>query len=94
MATKYNTVTKTVTAIQFTFDVLKELYLFLGYNDIQFSIKDRTLSGIITLDDGSKKAINKNDYVVKYSDGTIETYTSTEFKKIFVEVAETSTEEA
>ena len=94
MATKYNMVTKTVTAIQFTFDVLKELYLFLGYNDIQFSIKDRTLSGIITLDDGSKKAINKNDYVVKYSDGTIKTYTSTEFKKIFVEVAETSTEEA
>lgn len=93
MATKYNTITKSVTAIQFTFDVLKELYLFLGYKDIQFSIKDRTLTGVITLNDDSKKAISKNDYVVKYSDGTIETYKPDEFKKIFVEATTTSTEE-
>lgn len=93
MATKYNTITKSVTAIQFTFDVLKELYLFLSYKDIQFTVKDRTLGGIITLNDGSKKAIDKNDYIVKYSDGTIETYKPDEFKKIFVEVTKTSTEE-
>ena len=93
MATKYNTIVKSVTAIQFTFDVLKELYLFLGMKDIQFIIKDRTLTSIITLDDNSKKTISKNDYVVKYSDGRIETYKPEEFKKIFVEVATTSTKE-
>ena len=29
MANKYNTIVKSVTAVQFTFDTLKELYKFL-----------------------------------------------------------------
>ena len=29
MATKFNTVTETVTAIQFTFDVLKDIYFWI-----------------------------------------------------------------
>lgn len=93
MASKYNTIIKSVTAVQFIFDTLKELYIFLGMKDIQFAIKDRTLSGIITLNDGSKKTINKNDYVVKYSDGLIETYKPDEFKKIFVEATTSTTTE-
>ena len=93
MASKYNTIVKSVTAVQFTFDTLKELYMFLGMKDIQFAIKDRTLSGIITLNDGSKKAIDKNDYVVKYSDGLIETYKPDEFNKIFVEATTSATTE-
>lgn len=93
MASKYNTIVKSVTVVQFTFDTFKELYMFLGMKDIQCSIKDRILSAIITLNDGSKKAIDKNDYIVKYSDGTIETYKPDEFKKIFVEATTSATTE-
>lgn len=45
MATKYNTVTETVTAEQFTFDTVKAVYSFLDYRDISFSVRERTLSG-------------------------------------------------
>ena len=85
MAKKYKTKVENVTAIQFIFDVLKELYEFLNYRDITYNIKNRTLSGVITLPDESKRAINKNDYIVKYSNGTIEVYSPEEFNKNFVE---------
>lgn len=85
MAKKYKTKVENVTAIQFIFDVLKELYGFLNYRDITYNIKNRILSGVITLPDESKRAINKNDYIVKYSDGTIEVYSPEEFNKNFVE---------
>lgn len=85
MAKKYKTKVENVTAIQFIFDVLKELYEFLNYRDITYNIKNRNLSGVITLPDESKRAINKNDYIVKYSDGTIEVYSPEEFNKNFVE---------
>lgn len=85
MAKKYKTKVENVTAIQFIFDVLKELYEFLNYRDITYNIKNRVLSGVITLPDESKRAINKNDYIVKCSDGTIEVYSPEEFNKNFVE---------
>lgn len=85
MAKKYKTKVENVTAIQFIFDVLKELYEFLNYRDITYNIKNRILSGVITLPDESKRAINKNDYIVKYSNGTIEVYSPEEFNKNFVE---------
>ena len=85
MTKKYKTKVENVTAIQFIFDVLKELYEFLNYRDITYNIKNRNLSGVITLPDESKRAINKNDYIVKYSNGTIEVYSPEEFNKNFVE---------
>lgn len=85
MASKYKTKVENVTAIKFVFDVLKELYEFLDYRDISYTIKNRTLSGVITLPDGSKHGINKNDYIVKYSNGVIEVYNPEEFNKKFVE---------
>ena len=85
MAKKYKTKVENVTAIQFIFDVLKQLYEFLNYRDITYNIKNRNLSGVITLPDESKRAINKNDYIVKYSNGTIEVYSPEEFNKNFVE---------
>ena len=85
MTKKYKTKVENVTAIQFVFDVLKELYEFLNYRDITYNIKNRILSGVITLPDESKRAINKNDYIVKHSDGTIEVYSPEEFNKNFVE---------
>lgn len=85
MASKYKTKVENVTAIQFTFDVLKELYIFLGMRDVSYTIRERILSGVITLPDGSKHGVNKNDYVVKYSTGVIEVYNPEEFNKNFVE---------
>lgn len=94
MAKKYKTKVENVTAIQFAFDVLKELYEFLNYRDITYNIKNRILSGVITLPDESKRAINKNDYIVKYSNGTIEVYSPEEFNKNFVEASALTTTEA
>ena len=84
MADKYRTVQKNVTAIQFTFDVLKDIYLFLNYGDVVFSVKSRTLSGIIMGKDNAKLNVNKTDWIVKESDGTITIWKDDEFKKEFV----------
>ena len=86
MATKYNTVTETVTAIQFTFDNLKEVYSFLGYADCTFTIKSRTLNGVLTDQNGNKLSVQKNNYVVKDANGAITIWTSEDFKKHFTEV--------
>lgn len=91
MATKYNTIVKSVTAIQFSFDVLKELYMFLNYKDVTYQITNRVISGIITMSDDTKRRVEKHDYVVKYSDGTVEIYKPEEFKKLFVEASSTTT---
>lgn len=84
MADKYKTVQKNVTAIQFTFDVLKDIYSFLNYGDVVYSVKSRTLSGIVTGKDGVKLNVNKTDWVVKESDGTVSVWKDDEFKKEFV----------
>ena len=84
MAGKYKTVQKDVTAIQFTFDVLKDIYLFLNYGDVVYSVKSRTLSGSVTGKDGVKLNVNKNDWIVKESDGAISVWKDDEFKKEFV----------
>lgn len=84
MEKKYKTVQKNVTAIQFTFDVLKDIYLFLNYGDVVYSVKSRTLSGIVTGKDGVKLNVNKTDWVVKESDGTVSVWKDDEFKKEFV----------
>ena len=65
MATKFNTVTETVTAIQFTFDVLKDIYLFLDMRDVSYVVKNRTLTGTVTDPNGIKLAVNKTDWIVK-----------------------------
>ena len=87
MADKYRTVQREVQAVQYTFNVLKELYLFLGMKDITFSVKDRTLGAIITGASGEKLSVSKNDFVVKDSDGGITIWKPDDFKKEFVAVA-------
>lgn len=86
MVGKYNTVTKTVTAIQFTFDVLKDIYSFLGYADVTYSVKNRALMGVITDPDGIKLSVNKNDFIVKDLSGRISIWKAEDFKKEFTEV--------
>ena len=81
MADKYNSVTKTVEAIEFTFDTLKDIYMFLGMKDVTYSIKDRKLSGIVTGKNGEKLAVQKLDFVVKDSDGNISVWKPDEFAK-------------
>lgn len=84
MADKYKTVQKEVRAIQYTFDVLKDIYLFLGMADITYSVKSRTLSAIVTGKDGVKLNVAKTDWVVKDSDGVITIWKDGDFKKEFV----------
>lgn len=86
MAKSYNSVVKTVQAIQFSFDTLKEIYEFLKFADVTYSVKSRTLTGIVTGKDGVKLNVNKNDYIVKDSDGNVTVWKYNEFNKEFVEV--------
>lgn len=86
MATKFNTVTETVTAIQFTFDVLKDIYLFLDMRDVSYAVKNRTLTGMVTDPNGVKLAVNKTDWIVKDSSGNVTIWKDADFKKKFVEV--------
>lgn len=84
MANKYKSVQKTVTAIQFLFDNIKEIYLFLGMKDFSMSVKNRNLSGIITGSNEEKIPVNKSDYVVKDSDNIISVWKESDFNKNFV----------
>lgn len=86
MATKYNTVTETVTAIQFSFDTLKEIYLFLDMRDVSYSVKNRTITGVLTNKDGTKLYVQKTDFVVKDSNGNVTIWTKDDFNKHFTEV--------
>lgn len=86
MATKYNTVTETVEAMKFIFDNLKPIYLWLGYADVSYYVKNRTLSGIVTGANGEKLSVQKNNYIVKDSLGNITIWVDDEFKKHFTEV--------
>jgi len=86
MADKYNSVVETVTAIQFTFDALKNIYMFLGMNDVTYSVKNRTLSGIVTGANGEKLSVQKTDFIVKDSSGNIAIWKVDEFNKKFVKV--------
>lgn len=88
MADKYKTVQKSVTAIQYTFDTQKDVYMFLGMKDISFFVKNRTLTAIITGSDDEKLNVNKTDWIVKSSDGTISVWTNDDFSKNFEKVEE------
>lgn len=71
MADKYKTVQQDVTAIQYTFDNLKEIYMWLGMNDVTYYVKSRVLSGVVTGKGGVKLNVQKEDYIVKQKDGTV-----------------------
>lgn len=86
MAKSYNSVIKTVQAIQFSFDTLKEIYEFLKFGDVIYSVKNRTLSGIVTSLDGTKLNVNKNDFVVKDNNGNVSVWKPDDFNKEFIEV--------
>lgn len=88
MADKYNSITKSVTAIKFTFDVLKDIYLFLGMKDVSYFVKNRTLSAIITGTNDEKLNVQKNDYIVKDSSGNITIWKPDEFEKNYVKTEE------
>ena len=88
MADKYKTVQKSVTAIQYTFDTQKDMYMFLGMKDISFFVKNRALTAIITGINDEKLNVNKTDWVVKSSDGTISVWTNDDFSKNFEKVEE------
>lgn len=84
MANKYKSVQKTVTAIQFLFDNIKEIYMFCDMKDFSMSVRNRNLTGIITGSNEEKIPVNKTDYVVKDSDGKISVWKESDFNKNFV----------
>lgn len=86
MAKSYNSVVKTVQAIQFSFNTLKEIYEFLKFGDVTYSIKNRILSGVITSLDGTKLNVNKNDFIVKDSDNNVSIWKADVFNKEFIEI--------
>lgn len=88
MADKYKTVQKSVTAIQYTFDTQKDVYLFLGMKDISFFVKNRTLTAIITGSNDEKINVNNTDWIVKSFDGTISVWTNDDFSKNFEKAEE------
>jgi hypothetical protein len=81
MAAKYESIVETVEAIQFVFDTLKDIYMFIGMKDVTYSIKNRVLSGRITDSNDLQVPIAKEDYVVKNSKGGIFVMSKSEFEK-------------
>lgn len=88
MGNKYNTVTETVTAIQFLFDTITTTYLFLGQKDMTVTVKNKSLSAIITGANEEKLPVNKTDFIVRDSKGQITVWKSSDFNKKFIPVEE------
>ena len=86
MAEKYNSVVETVTAIQFLFDNIKEIYMFCDMKDFSMNVKNRNLSGIITGSNEEKIPVNKSDYVIKDSKNQIFVMKESEFNKKYVPI--------
>lgn len=86
MADKYNSVVETVTAIQFLFDNLKEIYMFCDMKDFSMNVKNRNLSGIITGTNDEKIPVNKSDYVIKDSKNQIFVMKESDFNKKYVPI--------
>lgn len=84
MADKYKSVQHEVQAIQFNFDNLKSIYLFLGMKDVCYTIKNRTITGVVTGKNNEKLAVNKTDFVVKDKDENVSVWKLDEFNKEFV----------
>lgn len=80
---KYNSKIHTVDALEFSFDTLKDIYLFLGFKDVTYNVKNRIISGVITDQDGTKLHVNKGDYVVKDENDKISVWKNKEFKQEF-----------
>lgn len=84
MADNYKTKQQSVTAMQFTFDVVKDIYIWLGMKDYTVNVKSRTLSGIITGSNDERLVVQKNNWIVKDSSGNVSIYTADDFSKNFV----------
>lgn len=80
---KYNSKIHTVDALEFNFDTLKDVYLFLGFRDVTYSVKDRNISGVVTDQDGNKLHVNKGDFIVKDDNDKISIWKNKEFKQEF-----------
>ena len=70
--TDYQSKTVKVSAIQFTFDNLKLIYIGLGMRNVTYYIKDRIIAGILTTPDGKEVPVAKEDYIVLFSSGSFE----------------------
>ena len=86
MGNEYTTVVETVRAIQFLFDTITTTYLFLGQKDMTVTVRNKSLSAIITGTNEEKLPVNKTDYIVRDSKGVISVWKSNDFQRKFVPV--------
>lgn len=86
MGNEYTTVVETVRAIQFLFDTITTAYLFLGQKDMTVTVRNKSLSAIITGANEEKLPVNKTDYIVRDSKGEISVWKSNDFQRKFVPV--------
>lgn len=84
----YNTITKTVTAIQFVRNAIGDVYEFNENRDMSVSFKNDKFSGTIVTDKGVVVSLMGKDYIIKDTDGAITTMDPETFAATYEEVTE------
>lgn len=84
----YNTITKTVTAIQFVRNAIGDVYEFNENRDMSVSFKNDKFSGTIVTDKGVVVSLTGKDYIIKDTDGAITTMDPETFAVTYEEVTE------
>lgn len=84
----YNTITKTVTAIQFVRNAIGDVYEFNENRDMSVSFKNDKFSGTIVTDKGVVVSLMGKDYIIKDTDGAITTMDPETFATTYEEVTE------
>ena len=82
----YNTITKSVTAIQFVRAAIGDVYEFNDNRDMSVSFKNDKFSGYITDNKGQVLSLTGKDYVIKDSDENITVMDATTFASTYVGV--------
>lgn len=82
----YNTVTKSVTAIQFVRTAIGDVYEFNENRDMSISFKNDKFSGYITDNKGQVLSLVGKDFIIKDSDGNITIMNATAFAETYEEV--------
>lgn len=82
----YNTVTKSVQAIQFVRTAIGDVYEFNECRDMTVSFKNDKFSGYITDNKGTVLSLTGKDYIIKDSDGNITVMDAVTFVATYEEV--------
>lgn len=84
----YNTITKSVTAIQFVRNAIGDIYEFNDNRDMSVSFKNDKFSGWITDTKGQVLSLTGKDYIIKDSDGNITVMDTATFAATYEEATD------